>query len=240
MNMMGKRLEKVQKLIRTALLALCLLLAFGVSALAWFALNERLTRTDNLEINMPPIIYIKDDNLQEMTSFQLDGLEAGVEYNAVFCVSPALNSVDKFFLGVIYTENMGMEINLYPVTGVTDTAPAEGVFEPREITLGGNPQTCYFRYDNKIEADKTTYGDWKTETKPEGSNLNTGIFKAYDGWKFEANNKEYESKVLKELNDTSRHLFFVLHIEWTENVVADKETDIVYIVSKGSRGGGTQ
>lgn len=106
-------------------LTLTLILMAVVPLYAWYAMTNRLSLTEKMEVDMPPTIYIKDDNLQEITSFNLDGLTIGEEYNEVFCVSPAIvGSVNSFFLGVIYSENLGMNINLYPVYSVADTEPS--------------------------------------------------------------------------------------------------------------------
>lgn len=232
------------------LLAVCILLCVSLTVGAWYSFTGRLSRTDEFEINMPPIIYIKDDNLQEMTSFNLDGLRVGEEYRTVFCVSPAVpDSVNNFFLGLIYTENLGMEISLYPVHSVTDTAPQGNgaLYLEREITPeGGSATSCYFNYRTAAAGDdtdgydcKTTYGNWTNETRPApGGTLNGGIYKAYRNIKFSENAAE-GTGLLDKLNDRRQYRFFVLHITWpedydtrTENV---KEADIVYIVSKGTR-----
>lgn len=106
----GKR-----KISQKMLLILVMAGVLMISAVAWFALANR-SRSGDLEIEMPPIIYIKDDNLREMTSFDLDGLQINKTYNALFCVAPAYEgAVKDFDLGVIYTENIGMVIKLYPV-----------------------------------------------------------------------------------------------------------------------------
>lgn len=134
---MNKGLRFLRRAVSLLLPAVLIVLGTTVTAFAWFALKNRFGRTAAAPIDLPPVIYIKDDHLQEMTSFQLDGLKVGEEYNALFCVSPTMEGiVNRFFLGVIYTENLGMEINLYPVTSVA-AEPGGVNYEQREITLGG-------------------------------------------------------------------------------------------------------
>lgn len=234
------------------LLVVCILLTVSLTVVAWYALTGRLSRTEELGINMPPIIYIKDDNLQEVTSFNLDGLRVGEEYRTVFCVSPAVpDSVNNFFLGLIYTENLGMEISLYPVYSVTDTAPqGEGaLYLEREITSeNGSSTACYFNYRTEAAGDDTdgydcvkTYGNWENKVRPApGGNLNNGIYKAYRNIHF-SEAPAAGTGLFDKLNDRRQYRFFILHITWpegydirTENV---KEADIVYIVSKGTRKG---
>lgn len=234
------------KVAKTALCVAGVLLAAVFAVSAWYTMMNKLTRTKEQEIDMPPIIFIKDDNLQEITSFHLDGLKIGEEYNAVFCVSPAvLGSVDNFFLGVIYTENLGMNISLYPVSSVTEAEQAGKEYVMREITAaGGGKTTCYFNFsklqDGGSDIDgythTVTYGDWVNETPLGPGNLNTGVYKAYRNLRFSDTQKPSAS-LIDELNDKRQYRFFILNITWTENAGTEnaKETDIVYIVSKGTR-----
>lgn len=253
--MKEKNFGRVLKVIVAALCAVGVLMTAVLVVSAWYvSITHRLTRTDELDIDIPPIIYIKDDNLQEITSFHLDGLKTGEEYNAVFCVSPAVpGSVNDFFLGVIYTENLGMNISLYPVSSVTEQEIAGTPSEKREITAedGISKTTCYFNYQKSQDGStgagtdgytyKVTYGNWQNEIKPGPGNLNTGIYKAYRNLQFSETYTGSASQIDK-LNDKRQFRFFILNITWTENAGMDnaKETDIVYIVSKGTRKNGTK
>lgn len=247
---MNENSQGSRKIPRAAFVVSVLLLVAVVPLVAWFNMTDRLSRTEDLHIDMPPIIYIKDDNLQEITSFHLDNLRIGEESNTVFCVSPAIvGSVDKFMLGVIYTENLGMNINLYPVSSVTAAAPTDGrLSEERFVTneSGTDSATVYFNFSKTqnsgsgniadIYQFKETYGDWKNEIKPGPGNLNNGIYKAYNGLLFSKDTKP-ETGIIDNLNDTSRYRFFILNITWNSEAIAEnvKEADIVYIVSSGMR-----
>ena len=222
----GKR-----KITQKMLLILVMAGVLMISAVAWFALANR-SRSGDLEIEMPPIIYIKDDNLREMTSFDLDGLQINKTYNALFCVAPAYEgTVKDFDLGVIYTENIGMVINLYPVQNITDK-PESAEYEKR--TLEG--QDCYFNYDSaKSPTPDVTYTKKrsKDETYQE-THLNRGVYKTYsDEFKdYTAEGKDIYAK----LNDTEAYRFYVLQVTWKENISEaelEKETDVVYIVTQG-------
>lgn len=241
---MVKNLRKSRKITKIAIIVCVIIMAAVIPVYAWFARMSRLTRTKELVVDMPPVIYIRNDNLEEVTSFKLDGLKIGEDYNEVFCVSPALlSSVQDFFLGVIYTENLGMEINIYPVDEVVDTKPTEeGVqYEEREVDLGsGLSGTCYFNY-NTVWPDgssaKVTYGGWKNEEKPAGANLNYGVYKSYSGVGF-TEAQSVPKDLIEKLNDTSRYRFFILNITWNESSPGmdnAKEADIVYIVTKGKQ-----
>lgn len=247
---MRKRTFLTGKWIVTAMIFIAASLAVTAPTFAWFSQKFRFSKTEKLEIDMPPIIYLKDDNLQEMTSFHLDGLKIGVEYNAVFCVSPAIyNSVNSFSLGLIFTQNMGMDINIYPIFSVTEeNAVAGAENEKVDITRGETTTACYFNYYKQNDREfadevfngytyKKTYGGWTSEKEPEPGNLNGGVFKSYDGLKF-SEKTESSSTLIGELNDTSRYRFFVLNITWPDGAGIEnaKEADIVYIVSKGTRG----
>lgn len=243
--MKGTYFGRVLKVSNPVLCAVSVLMAAVLAVSAWYiTMINKLTRTGELDIDMPPIIYIKDDNLQEITSFQLDGLKIGEEYNAVFCVSPAVpGSVNNFFLGVIYTENLGMEISLYSVDSVTK-APMGGEdveSESRVITSGNVENTYYFNY-KKSHLYTETFGDWSTVSRPASANLNTGVYRAYRDLKFSDKAPDSNTDpMLETLNDQRQYRFFVLNITWkenTENAVNNenaKEADIVYIVSKGTR-----
>lgn len=223
----GKR-----KISQKMLLILVMAGVLMISAVAWFALANR-SRSGDLEIEMPPIIYIKDDNLREMTSFDLDGLQINKTYNALFCVAPAYEgAVKDFDLGVIYTENIGMVINLYPVQNITDKATGNE-YEVR--TLEG--QDCYFNYTTSDASWKATVKYTKDRVDKETqdqTHLNRGVYKTYSD-EF----KDYTAEgtdIYAKLNDTEAYRFYVLQVTWKENISEaelEKETDVVYIVTQG-------
>ena len=222
----GKR-----KISQKMLLILVMAGVLMISAVAWFALANR-SRSGDLEIEMPPIIYIKDDNLREMTSFDLDGLQINKTYNALFCVAPAYEgTVKDFDLGVIYTENIGMVINLYPVQDITDKAESA---EYEKRTLEG--QDCYFNYDSaKSPTPDVTYSKKREQDENyDKTHLNRGVYKTYsDEFKdYTAEGRDIYAK----LNDTEAYRFYVLQVTWKENISEaelEKETDVVYIVTQG-------
>lgn len=242
---MGKieRSPKKRMVWRFAVAAAAVVLLAG-SVFAWFALN-RMTRTEPLPIDMPPVIYIRDDNLEQMVSFDLEGLQINKDYQAVFCVAPAYRgAVQNFDLGVIYTENIGMIVDIYPVTSVAAT-PGDGLSVERELTDdSGALQNCYFRYaeeltpkiDGEELAFKQTYGGWtNTDENYLKSMLNRGVYKKYTGFKFSERLPD-ATDLYEKLNDTESYRFFVLTVTWKDEISEaelDKETDIVYIVSKG-------
>ena len=223
----GKR-----KISQKILLILVMAGVLMISAVAWFALANR-SRSGDLEIEMPPIIYIKDDNLREMTSFDLDGLQINKTYNALFCVAPAYEgAVKDFDLGVIYTENIGMIIDLYPVQSITEK-PTSTEYEKR--TLDG--QDCYFNYTTSDASWKATVKYTKDRVDDETqdqTHLNRGVYKIYKG-EFD----EYKATgtdILTKLNNTEAYRFYVLQVTWKENISEaelEKETDVVYIVTQG-------
>lgn len=246
--MQRKKPNTLTKPLVFTVVSIVLLLAIVGQTFAWFMAAIKYSRTEKLELTLPPTIYLKDDHLVNMTTFHLDGLKVGVEYNAVFCVAPAIHgSVDTFFLGLIYTQNIGMEINIYPVFSVTEGAAVEGAeFKQVAVTKDETTYDCYYNYykanDTVFENEvfngykyKKTYGDWTTTTKPEGGSLNDGIYKSYDGLKF-SKGENISSDLLDELNDTSSYRFFVLNITWAEDSGIDnvKEADVVYIVAQES------
>lgn len=223
----GKR-----KISQKMLLILVMAGVLMISAVAWFALANR-SRSGDLEIEMPPIIYIKDDNLREMTSFDLDGLQINKTYNALFCVAPAYKgAVKDYDLGVIHTENIGMIINLYPVQNITDK-PESAEYEKR--TLEG--QDCYFNYTTSDASWNATVKYTKNRVDNETqdqTHLNRGVYKTYSD-EF----KDYTAEgtnIYTKLNDTEAYRFYVLQVTWKENISEaelEKETDVVYIVTQG-------
>lgn len=222
----GKR-----KISQKMLLILVMTGILMISAVAWFALANR-SRSGDLEIEMPPIIYIKDDNLREMTSFDLDGLQINKTYNALFCVAPAYKgAVKDYDLGVIHTENIGMVIDLYPVQSITDAAKGSE-YEVR--TLEG--KECYFNYSstNSPTPDVTYTKERSTDKTYQETHLNRGVYKTYSD-EF----KDYTAEgtdIYAKLNDTEAYRFYVLQVTWKENISEaelEKETDVVYIVTQG-------
>lgn len=238
---MGEKSRVSRKITNIAITVGIIAMAAIIPVYAWFVAKSRITRTEDLVVDMPPIIYIRNSNLEEVTTFKLDGLKIGDDYNEVFCVSPALiGSVQNFFLGVIYTENLGMEINIYPVDAITNNAPTgEGTKSvERKVTLSSSLSgTCYFNYKETVSGYKKTYGGWTGTEKPTGANLNYGVYKSYNNLKFE-NPAEESDPLMKEMNNTKRYRFFILNITWHESdtgVDNGKEADIVYIVTKGKQ-----
>lgn len=223
----GKR-----KISQKMLLILVMAGVLMISAVAWFALANR-SRSRDLEIEMPPIIYIKDDNLREMTSFDLDGLQINKTYNALFCVAPAYEgTVRDFDLGVIYTENIGMVIKLYPVQNITDKATGNE-YEVR--TLDG--KACYFNYDSaKSPTPDVTYSKKRKQDEDyDKTHLNRGVYKIYKG-AFDEYKATDTDDILTKLNNTEAYRFYVLQVTWKENISEaelEKETDVVYIVTQG-------
>lgn len=244
---MDGKLHISSKNMRVVITVLAIFLVIIIPVYAWYTSTKRYSLTGSLEVDMPPTIYIKDDNLEEITTFNLDGMTIGEEYNKVFCVSPAvIGSVSEFFLGVIYTENLGMDINIYPVYSVTDSKPAEEIKNESSV-IDGKPY--YFEYRTEKDgssgniADKytfeQTYGDWKNTIKPDSKLLNNGIFKAYNNNLFTESTSTDSPNLIEKLNDTSSYRFFILSVTWPENIDYNveanaKEADIVYIVAKGT------
>lgn len=222
----GKR-----KISQKMLLILVMTGVLMISAVAWFALANR-SRSGDLEIEMPPIIYIKDDNLREMTSFDLDGLQINKTYNALFCVAPAYKgAVKDYDLGVIHTENIGMVIDLYPVQSITEK-PKSTEYEKR--TLDG--KACYFNYSsaNSPAPDVTYSKERNPDEKHDETHLNRGVYKIYKGAFGEY--KKTGTDILTKLNNTEAYRFYVLQVTWKENISEaelEKETDVVYIVTQG-------
>ena len=65
--------------------------------------------------------------------------------------------------------------------------------------------------------------------------LNRGVYKKYTGFKFSERLPD-ATDLYEKLNDTESYRFFVLTVTWKDEISEaelDKETDIVYIVSKG-------
>lgn len=225
--------------LRFSVLLLLSVLLCG-TVFAWLIYNK-VTRTEDLEVDIPPVIYIRDDNLKEMTSFDLDGLQINKTYTSVFCVAPAFrDAVDYFDLGVIYTENIGMIIDLYPVSAVTDTAgTGNSVLRSLYDESTGTYRNCYFNYSTTPDGwnPKVTYGNWENENpaNPEGD-LNRGVYKLYPGMRFSTASGEGED-IYSKLNDTRSYRFFILTVTWKEDISEaelEKEADVVYIVSKGT------
>lgn len=242
------KLHLLQTITATVLAIVAALLLVAEPVFAWYSKLIRYSRTEEMEIGMPPVIYLKDDNLREMTSFHLDGLKIGVEYNFVFCVSPTvMGSITNFFLGLIFTENMGMDINIYPVFKVTTDGAVSANYKQSEFVDGKVTTTCYYNFykanDTVFEETvlngytyTTTYGNWTTETLPDpGESLNNGVYKSYKGLKFSPSSGESPTELIDRLNDRSRFRFFVLNITWKPDTGVEniKEADIVYIVSQG-------
>lgn len=240
--MTGKRLAaRPKELVYRSVLLLVLVCALTLSAVAWFVMHK-MSRTDDMEVIMPPIIYIRDDKLEVMESFDLDGLQINETYYALFCVAPAYKGVvEDFEVGVIYTENIGMVIDLFPVESIT-AAPKSGM-ENQHRRLEND--VYYFNYEETETTVAAAYTNNRvsaSDGNADPDNLNRGVHKMYEG-KFEAQGDKSYSDRLADLNDTEAYRFYVLRVTWKDNITAaqlEKETDVVYIVTKGGTGKGEQ
>lgn len=237
--MTGKRLTaRPKRLVYRSVLLVVLVCALTLSAVAWFVMNK-MSRTKDLEVVMPPIIYIRDDKREVMTSFDLDGLQINENYYALFCVAPAYKGVvEDFQVGVLYTENIGMIIDLFPVDNITGTQVDGKKYEER--LLQDTP--CFFNYTETGTAQSVTYSNSESPNENElKENLNRGVHKMYDG-QFVKQKDTYPG-VLEDLNDTEAYRFYVLRVTWKKDISAaelEKEADVVYIVTKGGTGGSGQ
>ncbi len=246
--MLKKVKSTYKKALGTSIVLIVLFSVICVDVFAWFYIIRR-TRTGDMEIDIPPIIYVKNDNLDEMTSFDLDGLQINETYTTVFCVSPAfLNAVHTFELGIIYTENIGMEIDLHPVEVISDMSSLkDGETGFEEITRSlyddsvGRNVDCYFKYDTAYDwgaNKKVTYNGWTdtNETNTSGM-INRGVYKLYSEMTFEETYEGTGKDIITKMNDVRMYRFFVLRITWP-NIITDenleKEADIVYIVTNGT------
>lgn len=240
--MRGKRLAaRSRELVYRSVLLLVLVCALTLSAVAWFVMHK-MSRTKELEVIMPPIIYIRDDKREVMESFDLDGLQINETYYALFCVAPAYKGVvEDFEVGVIYTENIGMIIDLFPVENITGAA-VDGKQNQQRLLDGTQ---CYFNYVEDTEVNKPNnvyYSNKKGDSDTLADNLNRGVHKMYGG-KFVKYVPTGTNETLKDLNDTEAYRFYVLRVTWKDDITAaelEKETDVVYIVTKGGTGGSGQ
>ena len=237
--MRAKKGPFIKEVLYRLILVVIMAGVLSFSVFAWFVLANR-SRSHDLELEMPPIIYIKDDKLQNMVSFDLDGLQINKTYNALFCVAPAYEgAVEDYKLGVIYTENIGMIIDLYPVSGITDR-PTGSEYEMR--TLEGSD--CYFNYttqDGSWKADVTYSKDRIADETYQQTHLNRGVYKIYDD-AFSEYTKT-GTDIYTKLNNTEAYRFYVLQVTWKENISEaelEKETDVVYIITEGGTGKGDQ
>lgn len=240
--MTGRRLAvRPKELIYRSVLLLVLVCALTLSAVAWFVMHK-MTRTGDMEVIMPPIIYIRDDKLNVMESFDLDGLQINETFYALFCVAPAYKGVvETFDVGVIYTENIGMVIDLFPVENITGTEVSGKQNQQRLL----ENKTFFFNYTESATTVEATYtNDRVAENNPgaDPDNLNRGVHKMYRDQLFETNTPD-ETEILKKLNDRGAYRFYVLRVTWEPDISAaqlEKETDVVYIVTKGGTGKGEQ
>lgn len=241
----GKRLAaQSRRLIPRAVLLVLLACALTFTTYAWFLLGKK-TRTDDVEVIMPPIIYIRDEDRAVMESFNLDGLQINEEYYALFCVAPAYEDVvDEYDVGVIYTENIGMVIDLFPVKSITASVQAGMDYQERMLKLNSGDKTaeqCFFNYIENTDAPaenkaKVTYTNENSENdKTLEKYLNRGVRKMYHGEFLEPTIQD-GSELIKELNNTKSYKFYVLRVTWKDMISEaelEKETDAVYIVTKG-------
>lgn len=243
------KVNKLHILLATSIVFFVASIAYPT--VAWFTKGNRTAHVGQIEINIPPLIYIRDDGLEEMTSFNLDGLQINTKYDFVFCVAPSKkDTVKSFSLGVFYTENIGMIINVYPVNSISTTKPA-GSSEERTVkytnktsyTAGPSGEAVYyFGYDTTDASWQTPtvgYGkDFSEDPTTEEGNLNRGIRKLYQNLVFEKNSKNWKqyTSIEDEIQDKGHYVFFIMEITWDDSITVntDKEVDIVYLSTKGT------
>lgn len=242
---MFEKLKSVnKKLIGSFFVLVALTVILGAEVFAWFYIS-RVTRSDDLEIDIPPIIYVKDDNVRQMTSFGLDGLQVDEEYTTVFCVSPAyLNAVHSYELAVIYTENMGMDIELYPIEEISAAASDPGDNYEDIVRSIGDAEAkaeIHFTYNKQFdwgESRKVTYNGWESDDSSTSGIINRGVYKKYSNMKFDTSYTESDTGILNTLKDGRWYKFYALKITWKEtDADIKKEADIVYIAANGTNDG---
>lgn len=247
--------KNLRRLAAPCAVVLILAAVLSCSAYAWFVGFKR-SRTEGMEVDIPPIIYINDSNLAQMTTFDLEGLQVNRGYTEVFCVAPAYaDAVDHFDLGVIYTENIGMQIDIYPVSSIGEAAGDGSLSVLRTLNDGSE---CYFNYKKELTpiegieraeelSYRQSYGGWAREDGESGGSLdesyladhlNRGVYKKYTGFRFAHSAQMRPSNsLIDKMNDLSAYRFFVLCVTWRDNISEaelEGEADIVYIVAKGT------
>lgn len=214
---------------------IALFLALGLSVTAWFADNKRTVHTQKLEVEIPPILYIRNNEADTNDGLQvlnLENLIIGQTTYIVFCVVPRRNeNVAEYSLQLAYTTNMNESINLYRVSSISASEQAPGsaahyggyyyTFNSADpLNVGG---------DVTLPADlgQTFYGTYQRYTEQIFTDFDEGSFILPTDIK---NN-------LDSVN-ISEASFYVLEIYWEDGInlnnIDKKETDLLYVYVKAT------
>lgn len=106
---------KKRRLALTVFSLSALLLAVGMSVVAWFSLaGSKSADVEKKNIASPPTISVLNNETNELDVLNLEGLHLPDPKCIVFCVTPSSKDlVSWYILQLAYTENMSEVIDLY-------------------------------------------------------------------------------------------------------------------------------
>ena len=216
---------------RNVIVACLILLTLAIipSTLAWFNYQKKLTTVTM--INDPNALYIGAGNkkdIKELVIGNIDVSTTGSGYkDVVFCVYGYKASA--FQLQLAHTTNIGFQYTIYPADlGATDGA--------LQIMYLG--ETYSFHTEFPLEGDYINR-DASTNLAQQTGEYHDTTYKTTDGsYSQVQNNAEplyWKTTNPQRLNQGENGVwinYYVLRISWDQDVVNNKETDMVYLMAE--------
>ena len=238
------RSKKIQMVIAIVLTIAVLIAA---PTLAWFSYQRKMITMS--KINSPAKLTLMSGHREDIIQFKLSGIDVGegVAGSEDFVFSVEGKDISKYKLQLAHTTNIGFNYTIYraienSATGTVRYTTEDGStvkYVVADFVLGNNGTSTAGTAINEITSreriigtdgyEKKSYSDDdELQDFAEPVYWQTGIIDAsatYSG-------NSYNDYLGETGKDKEFLNYFILHVEWDENVTNDKETDIIYITAQ--------
>lgn len=221
------------------MIALLCLVAMSVTLVyAWFH-TQKSIQTVTM-IHEPNALILGAGNAHEMRELELSNIDVDAEQkykDVVFCVYSENNF--PYNLQLAHTTNVGFQYAIYPA----------------QKGIGENNYISYLGDDYSFNEEERLAGDYLNKQDEEQIAIGSGVFHQKTYAKSEGSEESYDkvqinAEPLYWKNTTPLQFpssvdetlkvyinYYVLRISWDENVVNNKETDMVYLMAEAASSG---
>lgn len=226
-----KRLKTAVALLTTV----ALMLSIGF---AWYSQYNKHVDTNKLQIMTPYTLYLLNSGATDALELNVGGIHPGETKQFVVCVSShdamqeqlSKDGSFPYSLELVYTENIGLDYSLYPLT-VTTADDDDKFTSYYTVVENGEVQqkAAYFTIGEKLTRSPIDYTSeyvaqmYSQHIDKLAEIVNKGQYDVYTGDDFKLSLKD----------ETLRYNYYLVEIGWDMNQDAvSKETDLVYLVAK--------
>ncbi len=240
--------KKVQ-IIVAAFMTMVFLIAVPVAA--WFSYQRKMITM--AKINSPAKLTLMSGHREDIIEFKLSGIDVGegVAGSKDFVFGVEGKDISNYKLQLAHTTNINFDYSIYraiedDTNGTVRYTTADGStvkYIKADLVLGDNSGTFVGERINGDTTGGRLIGTANYENKSyKGTDQlqdfaqplywQTGVINS----KATYNGKTYNDYLGETCRSDKEFLnYYVLHIDWDENVVNDKETDLIYITAQVSK-----